>query len=141
MKKQNLKKEQINTIKYFIRLEEAKHKFGDWDKFKITSLRIHANGDYSFCINWLHTYAGKHEDYYEEGNLFDEFPIYAVLDGLDCVQMLFHRVHRKAYIRQIEYTNKHLKDNDSDFDYLRELYKPGSYYNKENKIISDVRYE
>lgn len=143
MENKNLKlnKEQINSIKYFIKHEESKHKFGDWDKFKITSLRIHTNGDYSFKINWMHTFSGKYEDYYENGNLFDEFPIYSVLDGLDCIQMLFHRIHRKAYLRQIDYTNMYINDNDSNLDYLKELYKPGSYYNKENKIISDVRHE
>lgn len=140
-KKLTLTKEQINGIKYFIRQEEKLHQFGSWDRIKITSLRIHANGDYSFKVNYMRTYAGKFDDYWEKGNLFNEYPIFSVFDGLDAVQMLFHRIHYKAYERCIEYVNKKIIDNNSNFDYLRELYKPGSWYNKENKIISDIRYE
>lgn len=136
-----LNKEQIKSIRYFINCEVEKHKFGEWDKFKITSLRIHSNGDYSFKVHWMTINNNINDDYWLHGNLFDEFPVFAVLDGLDAVQLLFHKVHRKAYERSISYSKKGLEGNDSDFDNLRNLYKPGGYYNKENKIISDVRYE
>lgn len=137
MKEKRLKKEQINAIKYFIRKEEEKHKFGDWDRFKISSLKVHANGEYSFEVNWMHTCAGKFEDYRVKGNLFNEFPIYAVFDGLDAVEMLFYKIHRKAYDRSIEYSKKSSKTNDSKFNHLRKIYEPGGFYNKENLDIID----
>lgn len=141
MKNKSLKREQINSIKYFIRKEEEKHKFGDWDRFKISSLKVHANGEYSFEVNWLHTCTGKFEDYWVKGNLFNEFPLFAVLDGLDAVQMLFYKIHHKAYDRSIEYSKKSLETTDSNFDYLRKIYEPGGFYNKENLDINDIIYE
>ena len=140
-RKLSLTKDQINGIKYFIRQEEACHKFGDWDRFKITSLRVYANGFYSFKINWSHTIAGIFEGYWVEGNLFDDFPISAVLDGLDAIKLLFHRIHRKAYQRSIERSKKEISQVDDWYDYLKQIYKPGGSWNKENKIISDVRDE
>lgn len=139
--KLTLNKDQIKAIKYFIRKEEQKHKFGEWDRFKITSLRVHSNGYYSFKIKWMSGVAGVFDDYWIEGNLFNEFPIFAVLDGLDAVEMLFHKIHDIAYKRAIEHINHDIKMNDNNLDHLKQIYKPGGYYNKEEKIIPDIRYE
>lgn len=135
MNKLILKKEQINSIKYFIKCEEEKHMYGEWDKFKITSLRIYSNGNYSFKIHWMSVMNNIPEDYWLSGNLFDEFPIQAVLDGLDAVHLLFYKIHKKAYERSIEYSKKELEMNDANFNYLLNIYEPGGWFNKENKII------
>lgn len=135
MKNLLLNKEQIKSIKYFIKEEEEKHKFGDWDKFNITSLRIHSNGDYSFKINWCHTWAGIFDDYWLEGNLFDELPIFSVLDGLDAVKLLFHKIHIKACNRAKDEAIKSIKKYNDEHEYLKQVYEPGSYFNKENKNI------
>ena len=128
-------KEQINSIKYFFRCEEEKHKYGDWDKIKITSLRIHADGYYSFKVHYMYIYNGVTEDYWVEGNLFEEFPICAVLDGLDVVQLIFHVIHIKAYERKKREADKDIKQCNEHFNYLCNIYVPGGAYNKEGKNI------
>lgn len=130
-----LNKEQIKSIKYFINCEVEKHKFGEWDKFKITSLRIHSNGDYSFKVHWMAIYNNINDDYWVHGNLFDEFPIFSVLDGLDAVHLLFHEIHLNACNRTINAMNREIKSFKKDHEYLKQIYKPGGFYNKENKII------
>lgn len=130
-----LNKEQIKSIKYFINCEVENHKFGEWDKFKITSLRIYSNGDYSFKVHWMAINDNINDDYWVRGNLFDEFPIFSVLDGLDAVKLLFHEIHLKACNRAINAMNNEIKLFKQDNEYLKQIYKPGGYYNKENKII------
>lgn len=130
-----LNKEQIKSIKYFINCEVEKHKFGEWDKFKITSLRVHSNGDYSFKVHWMTINSGINDDYWLQGNFFNEFPIFSVLDGLDAVQLLFHEIHLKACNREIDAMNRDIERFKQDRDYLKQIYEPGCVYNKENKII------
>ena len=135
MKNLTLKKDQIKSIKYFIKLQEKEHKYGSWDKFKISSLKIHSNGYYFFKVNWFESYAGVFDDIWMEGNLFEEFPVFAVLDGLDAVQLLFHKIHIKACERLQKRANEMIESYNSTHDHLKEIYKPGGYYNIENKNI------
>lgn len=130
-----LNKKQIKDIKYFINCEVEQHKFGYCDKFKITSLRIHANGDYSFKVHWMLILNNNNEDYWVNGNLFNEFPIFSVIDGLDAVQLLFHNIHQKAYEREIKYMELCIEINNENLNYLKHIYTPGGAYNKENKNI------
>jgi len=135
-KKLTLRKEHISSIKYFIKHEIDDHKYGSWDKFTVTSLKIHANGFYSFKVHWLYINDGKTtDDYWLTGNLFDEFPVQAVYDGLDAIQLLFHKIHIKAYERLKEHANRSIENCNKDFEYLKEIYKQGTCLNKENKII------
>ena len=135
MKNLTLKKDQIKSIKYFIKLQEKEHEYGSWDKFKISSLKIHSNGYYFFKVNWCETYAGVFDDIWMEGNLFEEFPVFAVLDGLDAVELLFNKIHIKACERLQNYANKMIESYNETHDYLKGIYKPGGCYNKENKNI------
>lgn len=135
MNKLTLNKEQIKSIKYFINREVEDHKFGSWDKFKLSSLKIHADGYYCFKVNWMSGYAGVFDDYWVQGNLFEEFPVFAVLDGLDAVQLLFHKVHIKACERLKERADKMIEQYNETHEHIKQIYAPGSYHNKENKII------
>lgn len=130
-----LNKDQIKSIKYFINKEVEDHQFGDWDKFKLSSLKIHSDGYYFFYVRWAHTYAGVFDDFWLEGNLFEEFPIFSVFDGLDAVQLLFHKVHIKACERIKKYADKMIESYNGTHEHLKRIYAPGSYYNEEGKII------
>lgn len=135
MKKLTLRKDQINSIKYFINREVEDHRYGGWDKFRLTSLKIHADGFYQFKVIWCHGYAGVFDDYWMEGNLFEEFPIKAVLDGLDAVQLLFHNIHIKACERAKERADVLIKQYNETHDHLKQIYEPGGWYNEEDKNI------
>ena len=135
MKNLTLKKDQIKSIKYFINLQAEAHKYGSWDKFKISSLKIHSNGYYFFKVNWMESYAGVFDDIWVEGNLFEEFPVFAVLDGLDAVQLLFHKIHIKACERLKKRANEMIESYNLTYDHLKQIYTPGGLRNKENKTI------
>ena len=139
MKILNLNKEQIKSIKYFIKKEEEVHKYGTWDKFTLTYVRIHSNGDYYFRLRWnyqLPDISGSIEVY--EGNLFNEFPIFSVYDGLDCIKLLFYKIHIKAYDRLSEYCDYACYCLKKNFEYYEQLYEKGSYYNKEGKDLTNI---
>ena len=141
MENKNLKlnKEQINSIKYYVKEEQETHKYGTWDKFTITYLRIHSNGDYYFRLRWnyhLPDISGSTEVY--EGNLFNEFPIFSVYDGLDCIKMLFLGIHIKAYDRLKEYCDYANHILYDEIKYYIQLYEKGSYYNKESKDVLNI---
>ena len=91
--------------------------------------------DRFFKVNWYESYAGIFDDIWFEGNLFEEFPVFAVLDGLDAVQLLFHKIHIKACERLQKRANEMIESYNSTNEHLRKIYKPGGYYNKENKNI------
>lgn len=134
-----LAKDQIKSIKYFIKEQEKIHQFGDWDKFRILRLKVHADGHYEFKVNWYHTINGIREDYYVEGNLYEEFPINAVFDGLDAVILLMAPIHKNAYERAIKYTHKNIENLYENYNYLKnDIYKLGGILNKENKQIKDL---
>lgn len=135
MKNLRLNKDQINDIKYFIKQEVKQHEFGSWDRFMLTSVKIHADGYYSFKVNWMCGYGGIRDDYWMEGNLFDEFPIYAVLDGLDAVKLLFYKIHIKACERLKNRADRMIEGYNDEHEYLKQIYKPGGYYNVECKNI------
>lgn len=135
MKNLRLNKDQINDIKYFIKQEVKQHEFGSWDRFRLTSVKIHADGYYSFKVNWMCGYGGIRDDYWMEGNLFDEFPIYAVLDGLDAVKLLFYKIHIKACERLKNRANRMIEEYHDEHEYLKQIYKPGRSYNVECKNI------
>lgn len=139
MKNLTLTKEQINSIKYFIREQEKRHHYGTWDKFKVIRLKVHADGYYQFKVHWLWIYDNNREDFYVNGNLFEEFPINAILDGLDVVHFLMAPIRKKAYERLIEYANRELKYLYEDYNFLKDIdYKLGSHLNKENKEIKNL---
>ena len=118
-----LKKDQINAIKFFIRKQQENHKYGEWDKFIVTSLKVHTDGYYSFKVHWMSIVDGVNEDYWIEGNLFEEFPVRAVLDGLDAVDLMFYDIHLKAYERAKRYSDKQIDIYKNANKYLKELYK------------------
>ena len=139
MKNLQLKKEHIQSIKYFIKWEEDKHKYGKLDKFKISNVKIHADGYYSFELNWyLRDYDTEHGRQHYEGNLFEEFPISSVYDGCDCIELLFQPIHIQAYERIINNVSSKIEDVREDRKYLMEIYKEGGALNKENKKIKEL---
>ena len=118
-----LQKETINNIKYFLKNEADSHKYGDWDRMRITWIKIYTDGRYSFRIYWLHTVGGRHDDMMKiEGDLND-YPIRCVLDCLDVAQMIFYPIHKRAYERQIEYTNDAIKKLEENNNYLYQIYE------------------
>lgn len=116
-----LRKETIQSIKHFLKYEANKHKFGTWDNLEITYIKVYANGEYSFRVHYLWKEAGKIDDYYVEGNL-EEYPIGAVLDGLDVAQLIFYPIHKKAYERVNEHYQKDLQMNEECYEYLTKIY-------------------
>ncbi len=121
-----LRKETIQSIKHFLKYEADKHKYGGWDKLEITYVKVYANGEYSFKVHYLWKEAGKFDDYNVKGNL-EDYPIGAVLDGLDVAQLIFYPVHKKAYERVNERYQKYLQMNEEDYEYLTKIYKNREY--------------
>ena len=121
-----LRKETIQSIKHFLKYEADKHKYGTWDKLEITYVKVYANGEYSFRVHYLWKEAGKFDDYNVKGNL-EDYPIGAVLDGLDVAQLIFYPVHKKAYERVNERYQKYLQMNEEDYEYLTKIYKNREY--------------
>jgi len=136
-----LTKEQIKSIKYFI-LCEQKQFFGNWSKFEIVHLKVHSNGDYYFKLHWKYRAPSQISSYNNdrryEGNLFKEFPIYSVIDGLDCAKLMFCKIHMIAYERENEIYEYSSKQFHEEIKYYLDIYKEGGCYNEEGKDIKNI---
>lgn len=142
MKENYLTKDQIKSIKYFIKCEAEYHKCGSYDRFRVKILQLRSNGDYLLSVNYWIVVNNRNESYYLQGNLFNEFPRNAVMDGLDVVKLLFYKVRYNAYIRTLKYTIDNCIRTKQYFNYIKNIdYKPGSALNKENKILKDLSEE
>ena len=115
-----LEQDHIKSIKYFIKKEEEKHEFGHYDRFKVKILRLKSNGDYLFKVYYW-AVRHDHNSYYLQGNLFDEFPRNAVMDGLDVVKLLFYKVRYNAYIRALKHTIGDIVETKKYFDYIKNI--------------------
>lgn len=120
-----LRRETINSIKHFLKYEANKHKYGTWDKLEITYIKVYSNGEYSFKVHYLWREAGKFDDYYVEGNL-EDYPIGAVLDGLDVAQLIFYPIHKSAYERLNKRNQEDIQRNEETYEYITKIYDKGN---------------
>lgn len=117
-----LRKETINSIKHFLKYEAQRHKYGTWDKLEITHVQIRTDGNFSFTVHYLWKSRSIFDTYeFIEGNLND-YPIGAVLDGLDVAKLIFYPIHKKACERVLEHTQDNLNSYQEEYEYISKIY-------------------